>query len=131
MAASISILVVDDQPCILDGLALVLTEAGYHVSTASDGIEALSMLHTQTIDLILSDVVLPRMSGYQLLKVVRENQQWQTIPFVFLTALDLEGSEVEQGMNSIGGEVYLGKPVEPEELLEAVRRILQRSYRAA
>ena len=73
METVVSILVVDDQPEILENLALVLELEGYQVLTASDGVEALGVLESRPVDLILADIAMPRMNGYQLYGRVREN----------------------------------------------------------
>ena len=78
------ILVVDDQPDLLENIGLALESAGYQVLTAGDGVEALAVLQSQPVDLILADIAMPRMNGYQLYERVRENVQWVAIPFLFL-----------------------------------------------
>ncbi|MGD8737233.1 MAG: response regulator, partial [Anaerolineae bacterium] len=71
MPDDMSILVVDDQPEILENLALVLEAEGYHVVTAADGLEALKALEATAVDLILADIAMPRLNGYQLYERVR------------------------------------------------------------
>ena len=83
--ASLSILLVEDNLDLLDNLSLTLEGAGYRTLTAGNGLEALAVLHAQPVDLILSDINMPNIEGYQLYKLVRENHRWATIPFLFLT----------------------------------------------
>jgi DNA-binding response OmpR family regulator len=118
------ILVVDDQPDLLSNLGLTLESGGYQVLTASDGTEALSILQTQSIDLILADIAMPRMNGYQLYEQVRENPQWLNIPFLFLTARTLD-SDIRYG-KELGVDDYLTKPIQPEDLLATVHGKLVR-----
>jgi DNA-binding response OmpR family regulator len=118
------ILVVDDQPDLLSNLGLTLESGGYQVLTANDGTEALSILQTQSVDLILADIAMPRMNGYQLYEQVRDNPQWLNIPFLFLTARTLD-SDIRYG-KELGVDDYLTKPIQPEDLLATVHGKLVR-----
>ena len=86
MNSTTSILVVDDEPAIREVLERLLSARGYRVLTAPDGSEALAILESQSVDLIVADISMPRMNGYQLYQHVVENPQWVAIPFLFLTA---------------------------------------------
>ena len=125
MEIDATILVVDDQPEILENLALVLELEGYRVLTAGDGVEALTVMEAETVDLILADIAMPRLNGYQLYKRVRDNPRWVTIPFIFLTARAMD-SDVRYG-KELGVDDYLTKPIEPEDLLAAVHGRLRRA----
>ncbi|NTU79576.1 MAG: response regulator transcription factor [Chloroflexales bacterium] len=118
------ILVVDDQAEIRDGLTLTLAAAGYHALTAPDGAEALQCLHAHPVHLILADIGMPRMNGYQLYERVRAEPDLVVIPFVFLTARGID-SDIRYG-KELGADDYLVKPVEPEDLLAAVAGRLRR-----
>jgi DNA-binding response OmpR family regulator len=120
-----TILVVDDQPEILENLELTLEAAGYHVQTARDGLEALRLLQEQQVDLILADIAMPRMNGYQLYESVRQDPQWAAVPFVFLTARALD-SDIRFG-KELGVDDYLTKPLQPEDLLAVVQGKLRRA----
>jgi DNA-binding response OmpR family regulator len=122
---AVSILVVDDQPDLVENIKLTLEAADYAVLTAADGIEALEVLPSQQIDLILADIAMPRMNGYQLYERVRGNPQWVTIPFIFLTARALD-SDIRYG-KELGADDYLTKPIQPEDLLAAVQGRLRRA----
>jgi DNA-binding response OmpR family regulator len=124
-----SILVVDDQADLLENIELALEAFGYRVMTAHDGIEALEVLKSQPVDLILADIAMPRMNGYQLYERVRDKMQWVTIPFVFLTARALD-SDVRYG-KELGADDYLTKPIQPEDLLAAVQGKLRRTEQLA
>jgi two-component system response regulator VanR len=124
-----SILVVDDQLDILDNIGLALEAEGYRVLTATDGVEALDVLQSQPVDLILADIAMPRMNGYQLCERVWKNPQWVAIPFVFLTARALD-SDIRYG-KALGVDDYLTKPIQPEDLLAAVRGRLRRAQQLA
>jgi CheY-like chemotaxis protein len=113
-----SILVVDDQPQLLESIQMTLELAGYHVYTARTGIEALSVLQAQLIDLILTDIGMPQLDGYQFCQRVRAEGRWRAIPLLFLSA---HGDEEDMRYaKSLGADEYLLKPIEPEDLLAAV-----------
>jgi DNA-binding response OmpR family regulator len=125
MDKPISILVVDDEDSVRDCVARTLAYYGYQVITASDGIEAVSLLETEHVDLILADIAMPRMNGYQLYTKITENPAWVAIPFIFLTARALD-SDVRYG-KELGVDDYLTKPFRREDLLATVRGRLRRS----
>lgn len=120
-----SILVADDEPALLENIALLLEAEGYHVLTARDGTEAFKTLQAQPVTLILADIAMPRMNGYQLYERVRQNPDWLSIPFVFLTARTLD-SDIRYG-KELGVDDYLTKPIEPEDLLAAVQGKIRRA----
>jgi DNA-binding response OmpR family regulator len=124
-----TILVVDDQPEIAENLAILLEAEGYHVLTAADGVEALELLDAQQVDLILADIAMPRLNGYQLYERVRQNPRWLTVPFLFLTARALD-SDIRYG-KELGVDDYLTKPIQPEDVLAAVQGRLKRARQLA
>jgi len=129
MKAIMPILVVDDEPHLLEGIRLTLETADYAVLTARDGVEALLVLQSQPVGLILADIAMPRMNGYQLYERVRGNPQWVAIPFIFLTARAMD-SDIRYG-KELGADDYLTKPFNPEDLLAAVRGKLRRAQQLA
>jgi DNA-binding response OmpR family regulator len=129
MEAKASILVVDDEPDLLENIGLALEAEGYRVLTAGDGVEALAVLRSQPVDLVLADIAMPEMNGYQLYERVRQNPQWATMPFVFLTARRLD-SDIRYG-KELGVDDYLTKPIRAEDLLAAVRGKLRRAGQLA
>jgi DNA-binding response OmpR family regulator len=124
-----TILVVDDQPEILDNVEMVLEANGYAVLTAADGLDALELLETQHVDLILADIAMPRLNGYQLHERVRQNPEWIAVPFMFLTARTLD-SDIRFG-KELGVDDYLTKPIQPEDLLAAVQGKIRRAQQLA
>lgn len=124
-----TILVVDDHPEIRESLELVLETEGYHVLLAGDGQEALDQLDRHRVDLILADIAMPRMNGYQLYERVRENPRWLTVPFLFLTARAMD-SDIRYG-KELGVDDYLTKPIQPEDLLATVAGRLRRAEQLA
>lgn len=118
------ILAVDDQPITLATVADILQDDGYKVLTAANGVEALELLEDHTPDLIVSDIMMPEMDGYQFYEAVRANSAWRLIPFIFLTA-QREQDFIRRGY-SLGADLYLIKPIDVEDLLLAVETRLKR-----
>lgn len=129
MRTDANILIVDDQPRLLELLSLTLKTAGYQVLTASNGFDALAVLRSQPVDLILADIAMPGMNGYQLYQRIAEHPQWVAIPFLFLTARALD-SDIRYG-KQLGVDDYLTKPIEPEDLLATVSGKLRRARKLA
>ena len=123
------ILVVDDQPAMQRNIRMGLQMEGYEVVIAADGCAALAVLEAQHVDLILADVAMPRMNGYQLYQELRRNPKWALIPFVFISARALD-SDVRFG-KSLGADDYLVKPFHLDDLLAVVAGRLQRSRELA
>lgn len=124
-----TILVVDDEAALRGLLRELLEGAGYHVLTAGDGLEGLAQLERVTPHLVLSDIRMPRMDGYQFHEAVRARPQWVHVPFIFLSALGGE-ADVRAGKR-LGADDYIVKPVREEDLLVAVRARLQRHAQLA
>jgi putative two-component system response regulator len=120
------ILVVEDNLVLREGLHDILTYAGYEVLNAAHGVEALEQMSQRAADLILSDIAMPVMDGYELYHKIRQRPEWVTIPFIFLTARS-EREDIFKGID-LGVEEYLIKPVTREELLVSVRSRLERSH---
>jgi len=121
----VRILVAEDEKDILELIAFTLRFAGFDVLLAVNGIEAVELAVAEQPDLIILDVRMPRMTGYEACRQLKENPRTSTIPVVFLSAKGQE-TEIQQGLES-GAEEYILKPFAPEELTDQVRDILQRS----
>ena len=117
-----SILVVDDNPKFL---ADALPMYGYDVTVATDGLEALKILMNKTFDLILLDVMMPNMDGWDTLKAIRNNKKTQYIPVIMITAVS-EDQKVVSGLK-IGADDYIVKPFILPNLLARVEAVLRRS----
>jgi DNA-binding response OmpR family regulator len=125
MMSEASILVVDDHPTVRRALKFTLEGAGYRVLQAGNGQEALVILAHTPVSLILADIAMPGMNGYQLYERVRENPAWVSIPFIFLTARTMD-SDIRYG-KEMGADDYLTKPAHPEDLLASVHGKLRRA----
>lgn len=123
------ILVVDDDVEMLRLLEWVLSDNGYQPFKARDGTEALELLETRQIDLILSDVAMPGLNGYQLCQLVKTSPQsdWALIPFIFISARTLD-SDIRYG-KSLGADDYLTKPFDVKDLLAVIKGKLHMAER--
>lgn len=113
------VLVVDDQPSNLRIISALLSRQGYTVHTAESGEEALRTLETQSADLLLLDMMMPGMDGFELLEEVRRHPDWSSLPVVFLTAAH-DRDLLLRAFDS-GAVDYVTKPFMPEELLARVQ----------
>jgi two-component system sensor histidine kinase/response regulator len=125
MADKQHILVVDDHEPLLIAIQGILEGEGYTVFTAIDGTVALEIMEDAHPNLIIADIMMPRMDGYALYEAIRAQQKWVTIPFIFLTA-KAEREDKLRG-KSMGAEEYLTKPFDPQELIVAVSSRLKRA----
>jgi CheY-like chemotaxis protein len=116
------ILIAEDERDIRDLVAFTLRFAGHEVVAASNGEEAVQMAPQANPDLILMDVRMPRMTGYDACRVMKANPDLKDIPVVFLSAKGQE-SEIQTGLEA-GAEEYLLKPFAPDQLTERVKAIL-------
>jgi len=116
------ILIVDDEPRYLRLLEANLRTEGYEVATAQDGIQAVDIFSSQPIDLILLDIMMPRMDGFSTCQRIRE---YSNVPIIMLTAKGEEQDRV-RGLD-LGADDYLVKPFSATELLARVRAVLRRS----
>lgn len=130
MKRTATILLVEDDKSMLDGMSdlLQVVDIGYaaNVLTASNGLAALDHMQKATPDIIVSDIMMPQMDGFQLLKTVQQNPAWDHIPFIFLTARG-EKHEIYKGRVS-GAALYITKPFHSVELLELIRTQLDRKF---
>lgn len=120
-----SILVVDDEPGNLELIATILQHESYIVLSAASAQDALHVLDTHKPDLIISDIMMPQMSGYELYQAVRQNPDLQAVPFVFLSAKG-KRSDIRYA-KELGVDDYLTKPFSRQDLLLTVRNKLQRA----
>lgn len=123
IAAQGLVLVVDDQPRNLEMVKTVLARDGFEVMTAEDAATALKWLSGRLPDLVLLDVIMPDMNGFDLCGRIKENPAWKDIPVIFLSGDDHQGS-IRTGFR-VGGVDYITKPFNKEELLARVRTHVQ------
>lgn len=125
MAEKIKILLADDEPAVIDLVGKTLKDAGYEVSSASDGEEALSKIKTFLPDLILLDVKMPKKDGFEVCRMVRSSPEISSTPIIIISALGDEYNRIT-GFSE-GADDYVSKPVNMEELKARVKALLLRS----
>jgi CheY-like chemotaxis protein len=120
---AIHILTVDDDAGIRRLVQLNLQRAGYRVTTAVDGVDALEKIPADRPDLLILDVTMPRMDGIELLRRVKSDPETADIPVVLLTAKS-QDADIQEGSRS-GADAYIPKPFNPRQLLEMVEKALR------
>jgi two-component system, OmpR family, response regulator len=118
-----ALLVVDDEQFLRDAVATLLSSLGYTVASAGTGAEALRLARTRPFDLLILDVMLPDLDGFEIVERLRRDRN--RVPVIFLTAKDTREDKVE-GL-TIGGDDYITKPFHLDELTARVRTVLRRT----
>jgi two-component system phosphate regulon response regulator PhoB len=118
------VLVVDDEPDISALVAYHLARESYRVRTAASGPEALKAMEAELPDLVLLDLMLPGLSGLDVLREIRRRDEWRAVPVILLTALRDERDRVE-GLR-LGADDYVAKPFSPQEVVLRVGAVLRR-----
>ena len=116
------ILLVEDNAIILDNVSEILELEGYKTIIAKDGVEGLALAKSEKPDLILSDIDMPLMNGYEMLHEIRNDSEIQKIPIVFLSVKN-HGQELIHGLQ-FGADAYICKPFDLSELLETVEKLI-------
>ncbi len=119
------ILIVDDEPDIVQLISYNLKKEGFHLSTVSDGEEALQKVRSGHLDLIILDLMLPGIHGMELCRILRNNPRTAHVPIIMLTARGQESDKVS-GLES-GADDYMTKPFSPKELVARVKAVMRRS----
>lgn len=119
-----TILVVDDHSTSQRLLSFILQQSNHTVMTAVDGFEALECLKKATVDLILTDLLMPGMDGLTLLEQLRSDERYKTLPIIVLTASERE--QHHRRARAAGVTTLLTKPIESDEIVEAVNRLVLR-----
>ncbi len=116
------ILIADDEPNIVASLEFLMRQKGYEVRVVNNGIDAFQAVSEFLPDLLLLDVMMPRMSGYDVCQRVRANADWQHIKIVMLSAKGRE-AEVSKGL-AVGADAYVTKPFSTKDLVAKVAEML-------
>jgi len=125
------ILVIDDDPDILDALAMILESQGYQVFTARDGIEGLANLKAEKPDLMILDLLMPKMDGFAVCKELQDPRwsKFKGMPILILTSVREDASrrryELETGLE-LNVDDYVEKPISPDILLQRVERLIKK-----
>ncbi|MBE0426549.1 MAG: response regulator [Nitrospirae bacterium] len=132
---SAKILVVDDDPDILEAISIILEANGYEVVTARDGLDGLAKLKEEKPDLMILDLLMPRMDGFEVCKELKDPRRakYAHIPIIILSSVREKASqrryELETGLQ-LDVDDYIEKPIEHNILLERVKKILQKAGEA-
>jgi len=123
------ILIVDDEPGIVVPIQFLMEQQGYNVMIAENGEDALDLIYKYKPDLVLLDIMLPTIDGYEVCEIVRLNPSTRNVKIIFLTA---KGREVEiaKGM-ALGADAYIVKPFSNAELVAKVNELLKNTYEEA
>jgi CheY-like chemotaxis protein len=118
-----TVLIIEDNLEIRENTTEILELAGYKVITANNGKEGVHMASTKKPDVILCDIMMPEMNGYEVIKQLKSNQGTLGIPFIYVTA-SAEKSEVKMAMD-MGANGYVRKPFDVRELVDAINNVLK------
>ena len=123
--ATKKLLIVDDEPELRDLLSITFGTRDFKIFTAQDGEEGLKLVASKKPDLIILDIKMPRLNGYEFLSRMRKDEKTRSIPIVVLTSITGDsGRTDEEWAQSLEVEDFISKPVEPFDLLERVERVL-------
>jgi CheY-like chemotaxis protein len=120
------VLLVEDDRSLRRYLEVTLQRSGYRVIAAADGIEALRLAHTSAVDVVITDAVMPQLSGQQLAALLRSNPKFAHLPIVLLTGQD--NKLAENGMNA-PIDAFLYKPLKPDELKTCLAQLLDKNQK--
>lgn len=123
-AMSGRVLLVDDEPGLREAVQAYLEDSGFAVNVASNAQEGWQTLQQILPDLVISDIMMPQVDGYQFLKQMRDDPRFKSLPVVFLTARGMTSDRI-QGYQA-GCDAYLPKPFDPDELVAIVENLLER-----
>lgn len=123
-ANSKKVLIVDDEPDIVEIISYNLVKEGFEIQTAKNGMEALEVVASFKPDLIVLDIMMPKMSGVEVCKILRSKPEYNDTLIIFLTALSDESSQIK-GLES-GADDYVSKPISPKILVSRVNAIFRR-----
>ena len=125
MSDKAKILIVDDEPLIRDALAFKLTKDGYDVDTAEDGEKAIQKIESEEYHIIISDIMMPFISGFELVKILKE--RGTDAPVLMLTSLNSETAVLKAF--DLGADDFMTKPFSPNELSVRIKKLLKNSKR--
>jgi two-component system, chemotaxis family, chemotaxis protein CheY len=117
-----NILVVDDSELIRNFHSYILRSAGFNVISSSDGYDALEHIYSKKIDLVITDINMPKMDGYVLIEKIRNEAQFEEIPIVIVSTEE-EMKDKQKGFD-IGANAYIVKPTRPDVLIQNIKMLL-------
>ncbi|MGR3178355.1 MAG: response regulator [Candidatus Anammoxibacter sp.] len=117
------ILTVDDSLVIRNIISTILKSSGFDVDTAINGIDGLEKIYTNSYDLVISDINMPKMDGLKMVQTLRENDEYKDLKIIVLSTEE-EEEDKKRGLEA-GANIYLVKPVKPKDLVTNVRMLLE------
>jgi DNA-binding response OmpR family regulator len=123
------ILIVDDEPNVVVPIQFLMEQLGYRVMIAERGEDALDLIYQYKPDLVLLDIMLPGIDGYEVCEIVRLNPEYRKIKIIFLTAKGRE-EEIAKGL-ALGADAYITKPFSNAALVAKVKELLEKTYEEA
>ena len=118
----VRVLIVDDEPNIVISIEFLLRQAGYEVLVAHDGETAIALMEDAPPDLVILDIMLPGMDGFEVCRWIREHEAWKDVKIIMLTAKGRD-SEISKGF-ALGANAYITKPFSTRHFMDEVRRLL-------
>lgn len=118
------ILVVDDEPTLVRLMEFILAKQGHDMLAATNGEDALAMIRSERPDLVLLDIMMPRIDGYEVARTVRADSELRDIPIIMLSA-KAQDHDIQKGIE-VGVDEYITKPFAPEQLVHVVNEYLAR-----
>lgn len=118
-----TVLIIDDEVDLIKALTIRLEGAGYNVAEAYDGLQGLNMARKMMPDLIILDLMLPKINGFRVSRFLKFDESYKSIPIIMLTAKSDESDKVT-GME-VGADQYITKPFDNQHLLDAIGRLLE------
>jgi CheY-like chemotaxis protein len=123
------IMIVDDDPDIIEGILMILETEPYRLATACDGKKCLDMIHEEQPDILILDLLMPRMDGWGVIRELRSEPRYSSLPIMILTTVVEDASrrryELETGM-AMDVQDYVQKPAKPDDLLRRIEKYLKR-----
>ena len=119
------ILIVDDEPGVVVPIQFLMEQQGYRVMTAERGEDALDLIYQYKPDLVLLDIMLPGIDGYEVCEIIRLNPDFRDVKIIFLTAKGRE-SEIAKGL-ALGADAYISKPFSNTTLVARVKELLEKT----
>ena len=120
------ILIVDDEPGVVVPIQFLMEQQGYRVMTAERGEDALDLIYQYKPDLVLLDIMLPGIDGYEVCEIIRLNPDFRDVKIIFLTAKGRE-SEIAKGL-ALGADAYISKPFSNTTLVAKIKELLETTY---
>ena len=123
-AKAMYLLIVDDIATSRKLLRVTLEAEGHNTLEAADGVEALQMLARETVDAVISDILMPNMDGFRLCHEIRESERFHALPFIIYTSIYTSAGDVKLAQ-TVGADKYLTKPAPIADVLKALREVME------